>query len=297
MLGRGVVRGEDTGTGERLRVGVDAVEQLDDAKIEQLDHTGGGHQQIVGLQIAVHDQMLVGKLHRLQRLQHQSHAFADRQCPCPREFGDRHALDQLQCKPRQAAGVDAAIEQGRDVRMLKPGQCLALAQEALDHSSGTGSRRCAGMQLLDRHLLRELAVHALRAPDATHAAAAELLDQLVGAQSLAGLVRGFRGVVVQGLRNIGRGRIGVETLQQGGQFRAEFRIGRAQLAQSISALRGCQFDALDKQHGGTRGVRGNGHAGTRRSAAKPDHPRLGNRANAIARERAPTDSPQSREEL
>src|SRR6185295_1265321 len=75
------------------------------------------------------------------------------------------------------------VEQAADVRVVEPGEDLALAPEAADQLV----RVEPALQQLDRHLLLVLGVGALGEIDRSHAAAAELRDDPVGPEPRAGL--------------------------------------------------------------------------------------------------------------
>ena len=57
----------DVRDGERLRR-MARVEQLGDAEVEQLRRAVGGDQDVVRLQVAMHDQVLMRVVHRARRL-------------------------------------------------------------------------------------------------------------------------------------------------------------------------------------------------------------------------------------
>ena len=62
LLGRGVGRSQKTQVGVRLGVGLSGVvgaEDLRDPEVEELDVAAGGHEDVRGLQVAVHDEAAV----------------------------------------------------------------------------------------------------------------------------------------------------------------------------------------------------------------------------------------------
>ena len=95
---------------------------------------------------------------------------------------DRLAVDVLHDDVRRAVRGRAAVEQPRDVRMVERREDLALElQPALDVA-----RQQPAPHQLDRDLLLELLVGALREEHLAHAAAAEAAHDAIRTDALAG---------------------------------------------------------------------------------------------------------------
>ncbi len=114
----------------RLVAGL-ALEQLGDAEIEQLHLAVRGHQDVRGLEVAVHDQVGVRVGDRRQHVEEQPHARLDAQAPRVAVAVDALAVDVLEHQVRLAVRRDAGVDQLRDVRVAQPGEDAALAPEAL----------------------------------------------------------------------------------------------------------------------------------------------------------------------
>ena len=97
---------------------------------------------------------------------------------------DGLAGDVLHGEVRSPVGGDAAVEQTRDVRMLKTRQNLALAKKAPDDLSTVR----AGPDELEGDVLFELAVGAIREEHTAHPAVADLAYQLVRPDAVTGLL-------------------------------------------------------------------------------------------------------------
>ena len=161
--------------GQRAVVGggdLAALQLLGDAEVQQLDPAVAVHQQVGGLEVAVHHQVAVRVADRVQHLQEQHHALAQAQLARVAPAVDRHAVDPLHHEIRLALCADAAVQQGGDIGMLQAGQDLALAQEAFARHL----RVRAAADQLERGLLRVGAVVALDQVDGAHAAAAQDAD-------------------------------------------------------------------------------------------------------------------------
>ena len=56
-------------------------EQLGDAEVEQLHRAVGGHEDVVGLEVAMHDEVLMRVTHGRAHLQEELHALAHAELP------------------------------------------------------------------------------------------------------------------------------------------------------------------------------------------------------------------------
>ncbi len=167
LLGRGIGRRHQVRGGEREVVA--AVEQLGDAEVEQMRPALGIDQQVRRLQIAMHDQRLVRRLHRFADARDQRHAFAQRQAPRVAVARRRLPVDQRHRVPGHALVADAAVDQRHDVRVRQARQDCALAFEAPPRQRAVDT----AADQLQRHLLLETASDAAGAEHGAHAAFAE----------------------------------------------------------------------------------------------------------------------------
>ncbi len=162
---------------DRLRrAGVDA---LGDAEVHQLDHAVVPHEDVVGLQVAVHDALLVRVVHHLADAAEQPHAVVDGQPPPRHVDVDRLAIDQLHHDVGRTVLRDAAVQHLGEIGMVEAREDLALRLEA--HGEPLGIEAVA--HDLDGDLLRELAVDAFGTVDLAHAAAADARDDAPRAQA------------------------------------------------------------------------------------------------------------------
>ena len=117
----------------------------------------------------------IGELPRdMQRLR-------DRERPGGESIGQGVALDELEHQRRLLAVLDHVID-GRYIRMVERCQRARLALESRD---GIGVGRNARRHNLDRHVASE--AHITRPVDFPHAAGPEQRDNLVSADTRAGL--------------------------------------------------------------------------------------------------------------
>ncbi len=167
LLRRGELRGQHP-FARRAALGL-ALQQLGDAEVQQFGLAPVRHEDVPGLEVAVHHQVLVRALHRGADLQEQAHAIAQAERMRVAPAIDRFAVDQFHREVRRPGIVHAAVEQRGDVRVLQAGQDLAFAQEA------PAQRRLvqADANALDGGLLLEAPVDAFAAVDRTHASVAD----------------------------------------------------------------------------------------------------------------------------
>jgi hypothetical protein len=100
------------------------VEQLGDAEIQQLGHALRGDQDVVGLQVAVHDQVLMGVMHGGTDGADQLDALGERQAAAIAINVDGLAVDIFHHQIGRAVGGAAAVQQPCDVRVLQRRQDL-----------------------------------------------------------------------------------------------------------------------------------------------------------------------------
>ena len=99
----------------------------------------------------------------------QSQPLLHRQILLLAEAGERNAVDILHRQIRFAVFSHAAIEQPRYEWVYQPCEDLPLLQETITEKLG----RQRQVDQLDRHLLLELAIFAVRQIDAAHTAATQ----------------------------------------------------------------------------------------------------------------------------
>ena len=157
------------------------VEQPGDAEVQQLDLAIEVDEQVVGLEVAVYDQLAVCMRDGGTDLQHQPQTLPTIQLLPGRVVDEVGALHPLHHKIRPAAIGDSGVVEPGDVRMLQQGPDLALLGHALGQS-----RTARQMRQLQRHLPLENAVDSFGEPDRAHATAADLSYQTVWAQTVAG---------------------------------------------------------------------------------------------------------------
>ena len=178
----GAVLREQRPLGQLLlgRLGHAEVDHLGDRlAVVERDHDVGR------LDVAVDDPLLVGVLDRLADRHEQLQPLARRQVVVVTVLGDRHAVDQLHDEVGPARFRGPGVEDAGDVDMVHHRQGLALGLEAGDDLAAVH----AGLD----HLERDLALDGLGLlghADGAHAAFADLLEQLVGADHGAGRLGG-----------------------------------------------------------------------------------------------------------
>ena len=140
-----------------------------------------GDEDVRGLEVAVDDALLVGVLDGLADRREQFEPLAEREVFFVAVLGDGDAFDQLHHEVRPAGVGRAGVEHLGDVRMVHHRQRLPLGLEAGDHLPGVHAR-LDDLQR-DRPLDR---LGLLGHEDDAHAAFADLLQELVGADDRAG---------------------------------------------------------------------------------------------------------------
>jgi hypothetical protein len=130
---------------------------------------GSSDQDVAGLEVAVHDEVLVRVLHCVAHGEQQSDARADVEAMTIAIGIDRLAFDELHHEIRLPALRRAAVDEARDVGVLERGESLTLAAEAPQDLVGVH----AALDDLERDALHEFTVGARREVDDAHAAARE----------------------------------------------------------------------------------------------------------------------------
>ena len=127
------------------------------------------------------DEMLVRELHRVAHVEEERQSLLQPQPTLVAVGEERLARDVLHDEERAAVQRRAAVDQSCDVGMLEHRQDLPLGTESLQDLVRTQE----GIDQLDRDLLREALVVAGGPIDHPHAAAADLLEDPVGAEAVA----------------------------------------------------------------------------------------------------------------
>ena len=130
----------------------------------------------------MHHQASVRRGDRSAGLGDEPDALTDAALLAVGEPGDRLPFDQLESEIRPAVARDTAVEQAGDIGMVEPRQDLALGEKAAHDLA----RVEVAAHQLERHLLLELAVGALRPPDFAHAAPPQAGAQPVRTDAVAG---------------------------------------------------------------------------------------------------------------
>ncbi len=166
----GMIRGHDANVGLRHRQRVPRrlpiVQQFCNAEIQELRNAGRGHQDIRGLEIAMHDEILVGIMNRRANRLKQLQPRIDIEPVRIAKDIDGHAVDIFHDDIGAAVGQGAAVQEMRNIRMIELGQYLALQLEARVH----GDRKGAAMHDLDGNLLFELGIGSLGKINLAHPA-------------------------------------------------------------------------------------------------------------------------------
>ncbi len=175
-------------------------------------------QDVARLEVAVNHQALMRVLHGGADRSKQFETFGNRQSTGIAVLVDGCAVDQFHDQIGHSIVGGATIEQAGDVGMVETGQDLALVAEALQDELVVE----AATHQLDGNLMLELAIDADGAVDLSHAAAADFLKDVVGADPAAD-TRGRRRRAQVGQRSDGG--IAQETAlrqQVGAQQRFDF---------------------------------------------------------------------------
>ena len=151
-------------------------EQLGDTEIEQLQIASRRYEDVRRLQIAMDDEPAMGVLHGLAHPAEQLHPCVNREAPPVAVRRDRLTVHEFHREVRPAVGVEAAVEEPCDGRVIELGENLPLAAEA--HRGAVAVE--AAPHELDRDDLSELAVGALGPIHDAHASTPQLVDHAIG---------------------------------------------------------------------------------------------------------------------
>ena len=103
---------------------------LGDAEVGDLHPALFVQQDVLGLDVAVHDALLVRELQRLANLRHDGQRLLRRDLPRLEQLAQAHAVHELHQQVVEAVGL-AEVVHGDDVGVVQPGQRLGFALEAL----------------------------------------------------------------------------------------------------------------------------------------------------------------------
>ncbi len=168
LFRRGVLRRHHAPVRERrFRIrGALVAEQLRDAEVQQLHDAGIGDEDVRGLEVAVHEQILVRVHDRAEHLLHERETGGHAELEVVAVAIERPSRDVLHGEPWQSRVGDAAIEQARDARMRERREDAPLLEEAANEQRVV---LAAAANQLERRRLRELPVRALGEEDLAHA--------------------------------------------------------------------------------------------------------------------------------
>ena len=150
--------------------------QLGEAEVEDLDAAVLRDEEVLGLQVAVDDPLLVRRGEAVRDLQRVVDRLSRRQLPARERRAQRLAFEQLLNDVGRAL-VRADVVDGRDVGVVQDSRGPRLLLEAAQAVGVRGERR---RQDLDRHVAAQPRI--LRPVDLSHPARAERREDLVGAQ-------------------------------------------------------------------------------------------------------------------
>ncbi len=179
LLGRHERRGphDDGGLGLVRRV----VDELRDPEVDDLRALAAGYlwigdeEDVLGLEITVHDAGGVGGAERARHLPHDAQRLAGSQTPEPAQtLVERLALEQLHHDVGAAVLGVAEIEDLHDPRIGHRGRGARLVEEP---PHGVGLERGRRVQHLDRRLASDHRV--LGEPDGPHSAFTDLLEHAI----------------------------------------------------------------------------------------------------------------------
>ncbi len=153
--------------------------ELREAEVQDLHAPVPGDEQVLGLQIAMHDPLLVRRRQAMRNLQRIVDRLPLRQLPARQRRAQRLPLEQLRHDVRSAvAFIPPDVMDRGDVRMIqnpcRPGLLLETAQ-----AIRVGRER--GRQHLDRDLAAQARI--LRPIHLSHPARADLTEHFIGTKT------------------------------------------------------------------------------------------------------------------
>jgi hypothetical protein len=157
-----------------------APETFREAEVEHLDDTVARQHHVGGLQVAMHDAILVRGLQRRRDLPADAQRFLGGQRPAAEPLFERLAIDELHRDVERAVVLVETVDRG-DIGVAQRREQLRFALQARESVGVAGE---PGRQRFDRDVAAELRVG--RAVHFAHAAGAEQALDLVDAEVRAG---------------------------------------------------------------------------------------------------------------
>ena len=164
LLRRREGRRQRKDAGRPRLVGLAVGEHLGDAEVEELHLAGVRDEHVRRLDVAVHDEAAVRRVHRVAQREREPDHVPRRGAATV--LGDRDALHALHHEVRPSVGGGPRVEEARDVRVVELAEHATLAQEAAHHTDGVEP----ALEDLDRDVRLVSVVGARRRVDLAHAA-------------------------------------------------------------------------------------------------------------------------------
>ena len=149
------------------------------SEVEQFRNAVIGDDDVAGLDVAMHDQILMRVLHRAAHRAKQGESLVNAQRTRFAVIANGFSRHVLHDEIRYAVGCCAAVEQTRDVRMFKCRQNLSFMTKAGENCVGIHP----ALDQLDGNPLRKLSVITSGEIHRAHAAATNLFQQSVGSNA------------------------------------------------------------------------------------------------------------------
>ena len=156
------------------------IEGLGEAEVQHLDGAVVADFDIRGLQIAVHDAVLVRRVERAGHLRRDGHRLRERDRPSSDTVRQRGAVDEFHHDRRNGGRLLEPVNV-RDVRMIQPGERLRFALESAQAFGIVGD-------CLEEYLIGDVTMQprVVRPIHLAHPAFADLGDDFVNAETRAG---------------------------------------------------------------------------------------------------------------